>query len=102
MSEPIHTVKHRTTLLRLQRDGLIKEPSEHVMPKGTRWGAKCYYVDSTGKLGSSWVRWQGYDVRLVYRNGCFFPFVEYRHAINNPITSALEDDRQRLRDMCSG
>ena len=78
MPEPTHTVTHRRSLLQLQEDGLIKEPPEHCRPKGGRWGTDYHYVDE-GTLGASWVKWRGYEVRCVYLDGCFFPFVQYRH-----------------------
>lgn len=63
----------------LEAAGLIKEPPPHVRPTGKRWGASgYYYVESTEKLGQSWQAFEGYEYRLIYMDGCFLPFVEYR------------------------
>ena len=83
-SEPVFIVSHRRSLKQMEADGLIREPPEHVRPKNGRWGrgggkgVAYHYVDE-GTLGGSWTKWRGYEVRIVYRDGCFCPFVEARH-----------------------
>lgn len=73
-------IKHRCNLKLLAQEGLIAEPPEHVRPKDAVWGPDYHYVDSVeGGLTSSWQPWSGREIRLTYIDGCFLPFVEYRH-----------------------
>ena len=77
---PWQIVKRRTDLRKLQAAGLIDEPPEHCRPKGKQWGANgyCYVETVEGGLCSHPHRFRGYEFRVKYYDGCFFPFVETR------------------------
>lgn len=81
MSET-HIIRHRSSLLALQKAGHIAEPPPHVRPANARWGTDYHYVDDTPTTPAGWFPWRGGQARVKYYSGCFFPFVEWEPAVS--------------------